>query len=217
MSVDHPPAPRGRPRSERARLAILTAAGELMREGGLACASMEAIAARAQVSKATIYKWWPTRGAVALDGFLATVRDTLIVPEGPAADALAHQVRALIRLFRDSDAGPLMRALAAQAESDPEIARALHEQWLVPRRAVAADILRDGVRTGEIRTDVDVTVAVDQLFAPVYHRLVFGHEPLDDALADTLVNQLMRGLRRPPEPAAEPGPTHTDDTEEHRP
>ena len=208
MTGDRPAAGRGRPRSERARLAVLTAAGELMREGGLAAASMEAIAARAQVSKATIYKWWPTRGAVALDGFLATVRDTLALPAGATtAAALAYQVRALIRLFRETDAGPLLRALAAQAESDPEIARALHEQWLVPRRAVAAEILRGGVRAGELRADTDVTAAVDQLFAPVYHRLVFGHEPLDDALAEVLVDQLMGGLRRLP-PSTTPSKEH---------
>ena len=77
----------GRPRSERARLAILAAAGELMLEGGVTAASMEAIAERAGVSKATIYKWWPSRGAVALDGFLAQAQDTITVPEGLSASA----------------------------------------------------------------------------------------------------------------------------------
>ena len=88
---------RGRPRSERARLAILAAAGELMLAGGIDAATMEAIAERAGVSKATIYKWWPNRGAVALDGFLAMVRDSIMVPEGlNTADALRFQVGALV-------------------------------------------------------------------------------------------------------------------------
>ncbi|HVV20772.1 MAG TPA: TetR/AcrR family transcriptional regulator [Pseudonocardiaceae bacterium] len=186
----------GRPRSERARLAILAAAGELMLEGGVTAASMEAIAERAGVSKATIYKWWPSRGAVALDGFLAQAQDTITVPEGLSTrDALHFQLLALIRLFRDTPSGPLMRALVSQAECDAEIARAVRERWLAPRRAVAIQIVRDGVARGELRSELDVDVVSDQLFAPVYHRLVFGHAPLDDELADRLVDQAMVGLR----------------------
>jgi AcrR family transcriptional regulator len=186
---------RGRPRSERARLAILAAAGELMLEGGVNAASMEAIADRAGVSKATIYKWWPSRGAVALDGFLAQAQDTIAVPEGLSTrEALRFQLHALIRLFRDTPSGPLMRALVSQAECDPEIARAVRERWLAPRRAVAVEIIRDGIASGQVRSDADVALVSDQLFAPIYHRLIFGHEPLDDQLADRIVDHAMHGL-----------------------
>ncbi len=185
----------GRPRSERARLAILAAAGELMLEGGVNAASMEAIAERAGVSKATIYKWWPSRGAVALDGFLAQAQDTITVPEGLSTrDALHFQLLALIRLFRDTPSGPLMRALVGQAECDVEIARAVRERWLAPRRAVAVEILRSGIANGELRADIDLAVVTDQLFGSVYYRLIFGHEPLDDGLAERLVGHAMAGL-----------------------
>jgi AcrR family transcriptional regulator len=191
--------PRGRPRSETARLAILAAAGDLMLSGGLAAATMDAIAARAGVSKATIYKWWPSRGAVALDGFLDRVASTLAVPEGASAsEALTWQIKALVTLFRDTTAGPLMRALVAAAQSDPDIARSLRERWLAPRRAVTLDILRSGVERGEIRADVDLEATTDELFAPVYYRLFFGHSPLDDELAATLVRQLLSGISAAP-------------------
>jgi AcrR family transcriptional regulator len=199
MTVPHAGRTRGRPRSEKARLAILAAAGELMLEGGVNAASMEAIAERAGVSKATIYKWWPSRGAVALDGFLAQAQDTIAVPEGLSTrEGLRFQVGALIELFRDTPSGPLMRALVSQAECDPEIARAVRERWLAPRRAVAYGIIRDGMASGELRPDVDVSVVSDQLFAPIYHRLIFGHEPLDDQLADRLVDQAMAGIAASP-------------------
>lgn len=195
MIAPHAAKGRGRPRSERARLAILAAAGELMLEGGLNAATMEAIAERAGVSKATIYKWWPSRGAVALDGFLAQAHETIAVPEDLSTkEALRFQVRALIHLFRDTPSGPLMRALTSQAEGDPELARAVRERWLAPRRAVAMEIVRAGIAAGELRPDVDVGVVSDQLFAPIYHRLIFGHEPLNDELADQLVDQAMYGL-----------------------
>src|SRR6476646_8178727 len=85
--------PRGRPRSERARQAILAAAGDLMLSGGLGAATMDAIAARAGVGKATIYKWWPSRGAVALDGFLDKGQHSMAIPEGASTvEALVFQV-----------------------------------------------------------------------------------------------------------------------------
>ena len=190
-----PRRPRGRPRSEEARRAILAAAGELMLASGLGAATMDAIAARAGVSKATIYKWWPSRGAVALDGFLDQVAGTLAVPDGLSArDALSWQIAALVGLFRDTTAGPLMRALVAAAQSDPDIARALREQWLAPRRAVTLDTLRAGIagqRSAPISTWRPPPM---QLFGPVYTRLFFGHPPLDDALTLALTSQLLDGI-----------------------
>jgi hypothetical protein len=133
---------------------------------------------------------------VALEGFLEQVRDSIEIPEGLSAhDALHFQVRGLVRVFRDPTCGPLMRALVAQAQSDPEVARALRERWLAPRRAIAAEAVRLGVERGEIRSDVDVAAAADQLFAPVYYRLIFGHDPLTESFAERLVDQLMTGLR----------------------
>ena len=199
--------PRGRPRSERARTAILAAAGELMLEGGMAATTMEAIAGRAGVSKATIYKWWPSRGAVALDGFLNRVQDTVDVPAGvPVAEAMRFQLRALVAIFRDTAAGPLMRALVAQAVAEPDIAEALRENWLGPRRAVAVAALRNAIAAGELRADTDVAVAADQLFGPIYHRLFFGHDPLDDRLGDALVDQLMHGIASPVPQPSQPQP-----------
>jgi AcrR family transcriptional regulator len=187
--------PRGRPRSEKARLAILAAAGDLMLSGGLAAATMDAIAARAGVGKATIYKWWPSRGAVALDGFLDRVAGTLAIPAGlSTSEALTWQIGALVTLFRDTTAGPLMRALVAAAQSDPDIARSLRERWLAPRRAVTLEILHSGVERGEIRPGIDVEAVMDELFAPVYYRLFFGHGLLDDELAATMVRQLLSGI-----------------------
>ncbi len=193
-----PRRPRGRPRSETARQAILAAAGDLMLSGGLGAATMDAIAVRAGVSKATIYKWWPSRGAVALDGFLDRVVGTLAIPEGlSAAESLTWQINALVTLLRDTTAGPLMRALVAAAQSDPDIARSLRERWLAPRRAVSLAVLRAGIDRGELRPDMDTEAVLDELFAPVYYRLFFGHGPLDDDLAATMVAQLISGIRAP--------------------
>lgn len=189
------PGRTGRPRSEKRKAAILAAAGDLMMEGGLKAATMEAIAARAGVGKATVYKWWPSRGAVALEGFMLRAADSWTLPEGaPAAEALRVIAVAAVRLFTRSPAGPLMRALAADAQSDPEIAQALREQWLSPRRAVTAEVLREGMRTGELRADLDIPTTLDLIFAPVYFRLLFDHEPLDEEFAERTVRQVFAGI-----------------------
>ena len=186
----------GRPRSERARLATLDAAADLLVEGGLPAATMEAIAARAGVSKRTLYKYWPSRGAVALEGFMRSAATSWSLPEdAPAAVSLEELVVAAVRLFTRTPAGPLMRSLIADAQSQDEIAAAIREQWLRPRRAVAAGLLLQGIAAGEFRADLDVEITLDLLFAPVYYRLLLGHKTLSPQFAVTSVRHLIAGLK----------------------
>lgn len=198
---DGEPDAGGRPRqarTERVRMRVLAAAGELMLEGGLAKATMEAIAARAGVSKRTLYKYWPSRGAVALEGFMRSAATSWDLPETPADGTVAEQLDALVLaaavLFTRTPAGPLLRSLVADAQSQPEIATALRDQWLRPRRVIAADLIRQGMANGEFRAGLDVELVLDLLFGPVYYRLILGHEPLDPAFAAATVRYLVDGL-----------------------
>ena len=189
---------RGRPRSEPARVAVLTAAGDLLLEGGLGAAHIEAIASRAGVSKATIYKWWPNRGAVVLDGLLERVRHSLAIPEGlGTVAALEFQISELVAVFGDPAVASAIRAITSEAQSDPELARAVRERWLAPRRAVTAAVLTDGVSAGDLPADLDVELVMDQLYGPLYFRLLYGHGPLPDDLAPRLVGQLLHGVAHP--------------------
>jgi AcrR family transcriptional regulator len=191
---------RGRPRSERARAAILAAATDLLVSGRIDAVTMEAIAARARVSKSTIYKWWPSPAHVILESFFDRARHTIAVDENASLqEVLTAQVMSLIRLFRDSDAGALMTDLMAASRADPDIRAALDERWLRPRRQIGASLLRAGIERGELDAGTDIAAAVDQIFAPVYYRLLLGHEPLHDALAATLVRQVLDGLRTRPQ------------------
>jgi AcrR family transcriptional regulator len=184
-------------RTEQVRDKVLEAAGQLMLEGGLAAATMEAIAARAGVSKRTLYKYWPSRGAVALEGFMRSAAASWSFPaDATAAESLEMLVVTAVRLFTETPAGPLMRSLVADAQSQDEIAAALREQWLGPRRAVAAGLIRQGAADGEFRPGLDVEVVLDLLFAPVYYRLLLGHEDLDTQFAVSSVRHLLAGLSR---------------------
>jgi AcrR family transcriptional regulator len=175
---------------------VLDAAADLLIEGGLSAATIEAIAARAGVSKATIYKWWPSRGHVALDSLFNRTRASMDVDaQATVEEALRQQVGALLDLLSDPATGSLVRETVALAQSDPDLRSALVSQWLEPRRAIVERVLRRAVERGEIHADVDVAAAMDQLFGPLYYRLLFGHAPLEPELAATLVDQMLVGLR----------------------
>ena len=189
---------RGRPRSEAVRGKVVRAAAELALDGGSGAATVDAIARRAEVSRTTIYKWWPSAAAIVLEGLLDAVRDSITRPPGSTTvQALVHHVGALFGLLADPAVGPLLRNVIAASASDPAIERALMEQWIEPRRAAVAVTLREAVAAGELPPDTDVEMAVDALVSPPYYRLMFGMAPLDDEAVNELVQTVWRGCRTP--------------------
>ncbi|WP_264024145.1 TetR/AcrR family transcriptional regulator [Mycolicibacterium pyrenivorans] len=197
MGPTRDPARRGRPRSQAARTAVLRAAADLALDGGPAAATVEAIAKRAQVSRTTIYKWWPSAAAIVLEGLLDTVRDSITRPPGSTAvEAVTHHVGSLNSILADPAVGPLLRNVIAASPADPAIERALLDQWITPRRAAVAATLREAVDRGELSADVDIEVAVDALVSPPYYRLVFGMAPLDGDAVLRLVQTVWQGCRR---------------------
>ncbi len=185
----------GRPRSEKTRLAILEATADLLEEGGFNSIAIESIAARAGVSKVTIYKWWPTRGAVAIDAYFHRYSQTIAFPDtGRVEEDLRTQILVMIAAFRGR-AGEIMAELIGQAQMDPTLAETLRTGWLQPRREVSTTVIQRGIDRGELRTDVDMAVLLDELYGPVYYRLVARHEPLSDEFARELVSNTLNGVR----------------------
>ena len=184
----------GRPRSEKTRLAILEATADLLVEGGLGAATMESIAARAGVSKVTIYKWWPSRGSVAIDAYFHRYRETLNFPDsGNLFDDLITQMSIMINAFRGR-AGEIMAELIGQAQSDTALAQTLRTKWLQPRREMTTIVLQRAIERGEVRSDVSIPVLMDQLYGPLYFRLVARHEPLTIEFADELIRNTLQGV-----------------------
>ena len=184
----------GRPRSERAHRAILRAANELLESDGFAAVTVEAIAERAGVSKATIYRWWPNRAAVVMDGFLSIVSSEVPFPHtGHAREDIRIHMRRLAEAF-GGKMGRTVAALIAEGQADPELAEALRSRWLSIRRKEAREILELGIERGELRDDIDPEVAVDVLYGPIYYRMLVGHAPLDGDFADALADHAFAGL-----------------------
>jgi AcrR family transcriptional regulator len=188
----------GRPRSEKTRLAILEATAALLNENGFAATTIESIAARAGVSKVTIYKWWPSRGSVAIDAFFHHYRQTLEFPDtGDVAEDLTYQMLIMAAAFRGR-AGATMAELIGQAQSDPALAETLRTGWLQPRREVSSGVIRRGIERGQVRTGADVDLLLDQLYGPIYYRLVARHGPLSDEFVRDLVSNVLNGVRPGP-------------------
>ncbi len=196
MIEEAPVSPRpGRPRSEKTRLAILEAAADIMMESGFAATTIESIAARAGVSKVTIYKWWSSRGAVAIDAYFHRFRETIAFSDsGDVAGDLTAQILLVVRAFRGR-AGEVMAELLGHAQGDPALAEMWRERWLQPRRDATTVVLRRAIDRGQIRSDISLAVLMDELYGPVYYRLLARHEPLSDAFARELVVNTLRGVR----------------------
>jgi AcrR family transcriptional regulator len=188
---------RGRPRSEKTRLAILRATNELLQQDSFAALTVDAIAARAGASKATIYRWWPTKGAVVLDAFLEEAVPRIGFPDtGSVREDLRRQMGAVIVAMNDTLAGRTLRALVAQSQDDPELATMFRERFLSGRRRAAIEVLERAQRRGELRGDLDPGIVVDALYGALYYRLLVSGERTEDEYAATLLDLFLPALRQ---------------------
>jgi AcrR family transcriptional regulator len=194
MAEDRPGTRLGRPRSQQSRAAVLRATSELMREVGLRAMTTDDIAARSGASKATIYKWWPNKYAVAVEAFLSEMAVESPDPDtGSAREDFRLALRGLIHFYTGENGGAYAQ-LVGEAQFDPKIGAELRDHLVGSRRELVRAIWDRGVARGELRADVDPEVAIDLIFGPAMYRLVAGHAPLDDTAAEAVVDAAIRGL-----------------------
>ena len=190
----------GRPRSERARQAILQAAADLLLDEGTAHVSMDTVAERAGVSKATIYRWWPSKERLALDALLewtatgSAPRDT-----GSLRGDLLALVRPWVREIRRRPFARVIGALLTEAQSDPAFAEDYRRHFVEQRRAPMRAAFERAIARGEAPADLDVEVALDLIYGPVYHRLLHGHAPLTDRFAASVIDLALAGILTSPQ------------------
>ena len=194
--VDAPRTGRGRRPAQRVRSEILAAANRLLHSRGMAGFTIERVAALAGASKMTIYKWWPSKGVLALEGYAAGVDGVFDMPDTGDIEAdLTAQLVTFTRTLRDTSAGRVMAELLGAAQTDPELAAAFRRVYLEPRRNLGIDALRAAQNRGQIRADADPDVLSDQLWGACVYRLMTGHQPLTEEFVRTLVRNLLCGIR----------------------
>ncbi|MEV1198734.1 TetR/AcrR family transcriptional regulator [Microbispora rosea] len=182
-------------RSQESWRAILDAAYALFVENGYQSVTMGGIAARAGVGRQTLYRWWHSKGAVVFEAFLGKVSIGPFPADGDFAAILRAYAHGFLTLYVDGAGGSRLRELIGAAQTDPDLARAMAEQWFEPRRAPVRQALREAQRAGAVRADVDPDTALDLVFAPLHYRLLVSGQPLDAAYADTVVDLCLHALR----------------------
>jgi AcrR family transcriptional regulator len=185
---------RGRPRSEESEEAILAATIQLLSDKPLRDISMEEIARKAGVGKATIYKWWPSKAYVALDAFLKNLNRRVPTPDtGSAKGDIQQQLRSAM-VFYKTPAGRILSQFVAEAHIDKKFAALLRERFIRPRREAVGVIFDRGVKRGEIDQNLDRELVLDMIYGPAIYRMMVGHAPLGLRIADRIVSTLFGGL-----------------------
>lgn len=166
-------ARRGRPRSTRARSAILEATRELLHADGYEGVSVDGIAARAGVGKQTLYRWWGSKAAVVVDAVLdggvpvQPVEPFAAASTGDVAADLRAIVESLVDRMTAPEGAPLVRAFVVAASTDAATADALWDRFTEPNRRAVADRLGLGIEAGQIRPDVDRDVIASTIIGSV--------------------------------------------------
>jgi AcrR family transcriptional regulator len=191
------PKTRGRQRSLEAEASILKATLYLLERKPLRKVTADAIALRAGVSKATIYKWWPNKSMVALDAYLGGMTARVVMPDTGSAEVDFTVQLKSVTAFYKSSLGRLFCQFIAEGQSDPGFLALFRERFLYARRDAARVMWRRGVDRGEIRKEIDGEIVLDLVYGPMVFRLLAGHGSLNDYESEAMIEAIFGGLRQP--------------------
>ncbi|MBA2452583.1 MAG: TetR/AcrR family transcriptional regulator [Chloroflexia bacterium] len=187
----------GRPRSARADHAILQATIELLVEIGYGSMSVEAIAARAQVGKATVYRRWPSKKALVSEALRQLSEDVRIPDTGDTRDDLIALLHDFRRVTSSSFIGPMIGRVISAAIGNPEFMTVYWDNVIFPRRKAVTEILLRGQERGDLRTDLDLELVLDMLPGTMMYRALISRHGLDDVgfiNPEELVNTIWAGI-----------------------
>lgn len=187
-------AKRGRPRSAKVDAAIIEACRDLLMEGGYEMLSIEAVAARAGVGKATIYRRWPGKPELVIEVLEATAGGMSMPDTGDTEEDLTQFVTAMADGLAHSPLGGVIRGLAAEFAHNRELAATFNSRFIEPRRAVARGLVIRGIERGDLDPDADPDLVLDILVGALHHRLVFTGRPITDRFAQQIVEMVWSGI-----------------------
>ena len=176
-------------------MAVLAAAEALLAECGYSSITIEQIAARAGASKATIYRWWPSKAAIFMEIY-SLLGNEFAQPgnTGTVENDLRTQLRAAFKLFRETVAGMALAGFVAEAQSNPETARLLREEFALFRRQANVDVLNRAMARGEVRADITPELVSEMISGAVYYSVLVGQPDFTDARADEIVRTILHGV-----------------------
>jgi AcrR family transcriptional regulator len=200
--------------TDRVRQTALATTTELLAEVGLDNFTMDDVVKRSGLSKSTLYRWWPSKGALAFEAFrekiheVAEAMDEFMPYEdrGRAEQELFTQVHGMMQLLARTDTGRTLADLIAEGRRNEAVLESFRSEFLMPRRRRSREIVeRELVRLGRPHA-VQADVVLDLLYGAIYFRLLVGHAPLDDSFARQVVDFVSAGLRGAAAMGADPAP-----------
>lgn len=174
----------------------MQAAATLLKEGGFASLSIEDVATHAGVGKASIYRRWSSKGALALDAFLGDFLELQPpVDTGSLEGDMNATLMQWVRSVSGTPSGRTLVGLIAEAQLDPELASAWRNGIIIPSRNRHRPMIEHAIERGEIPKDSDIDVLMDMLYGPAYHRLLHWHLPLSEQFVRRVVAVVVAGAK----------------------
>lgn len=184
----------GRPREERADRAILRASLELIAAHGVGDLRMDDVAERASVGKATIYRRYRSKDELVTAAVAALVREIGLPDTGSTRGDLLALMHGAVEVYSSPIEAGVMPTLVDAMSRDAELARLVRQGFLEERRAALHAVLERGVVRGDLRPDLDMELTLDVLGGPLFYRLLITGGPIDRALAEGVVELILRGF-----------------------
>jgi AcrR family transcriptional regulator len=185
---------RGRPRDPETDERITNAAAELLLQRGFDRTTVDDVAARAGVGKATVYRRWPSKEDLAV-----AAMETLYNVEMPEPDTgdirrdLTESYRSVLAFVNTRDGAAFLRTSIAESVRDDRIA-ALHRESTERREDASRVTLERAIKRGQVRADIDIDSAIQWLGGLLAIRAI-THRPMPTvADAETLVEFALRGI-----------------------
>jgi AcrR family transcriptional regulator len=180
------------PRIERSRTAILQATVDELRTVGYGAMSIESIAARAQVGKATIYRHW--RGKLDLvESALETLKQDITVPvDGTVRERIVAFLTSLAGFLTDSDLSACLPALVSAAQYDDSV-REFQRRFSGARRQALVDLVASGIEGGDLPAGLDPELVAELLVGPLFYRRLMGSDPFPPDRVGELVAMVFDG------------------------
>ncbi|MCC3374146.1 TetR/AcrR family transcriptional regulator [Cohnella sp. REN36] len=184
----------GRPRSQQAMEAVLTAVRQLLQTSAYKELTMEGIAKAAGVGKPTLYRWWPNIASIVMDMMTQQAHHDIGVPDtGSLESDLLLYIGDTCRSLTQG-AGGIMRSLMAEAQFDDGFAQIFRESFISSRRATLIALLQRGAARGELQEGADLELLADLCYGPIWYRLLNGHASLDEPFVQAITAHIiMRG------------------------
>jgi AcrR family transcriptional regulator len=192
--------PVGRPREPRADRAIRAAALELMAEHGVQALRVDDVAKRAGVGKATIYRRYRSKEQLVTEAVGALVDEDIEIPDsGSTREDLLVLMREAVELYGGGTlAAKLMPSVVDEMSRNGDLATIARDRFLTRRRGALRVVFERGIERGDLRHDLDVEFALDVLAGPLFYRLLITGGPIDEDLAQAVVELIVRGFAPAP-------------------